>query len=127
MNLLLDTHLLLWFAQGDAALSDTARILIEDPQNEIFFSTVSLWECAIKFGLGKTDFTLHPAELRGQLLTHGFSELVLYGDHAIELLELPTLHRDPFDRILVAQALVEKLTLLTSDVMLARYPGTRLV
>jgi PIN domain nuclease of toxin-antitoxin system len=127
MNLLLDTHLLLWFAQGDPVLSDTARILIEDPQNEIFFSTVSLWECAIKFGLGRTDFTLHPAELRAQLLTHGFSELVLYGDHAIELLKLPTLHRDPFDRVLVAQAQVEKLTLLTSDVTLARYPGTRLV
>jgi len=123
MRLLLDTHLLLWAAGPFERLSETATSLLDDPDNALFFSAASVWEVAIKRGLGRTDFQVDPAVLRRGLLENGYAELSINGDHAIAAGLLPPLHRDPFDRILLAQSSVEAITLLTCDPILARYPG----
>lgn len=123
MKLLLDTHLLLWAAGSPERLSAAARCLLEDPTNELLFSAASLWEIAIKSGLGRTDFRVDARVLRRGLLDNGYGELVMTSAHAVSIDSLPAIHRDPFDRILVAQAMVEGITLLTSDEVVARYPG----
>ena len=123
MKLLLDTHLLLWAAGDPSRLSVVARALIEAPDNELFFSAASLWEIAIKRGLGRSDFQVDPRVLRRGLLDNGYSELPVSSEHAVTVESLPLIHKDPFDRILVAQATVEGITLLTSDSLVAQYPG----
>lgn len=123
MKLLLDTHLLLWVAEDSTRLPAKARALIEDRENQLFFSTASIWEVAIKAGGARADFRADPGVLRRELLDNGYDELTIQGNHAVAVARLPSLHRDPFDRILVAQATVEEITLLTVDSMLARYPG----
>lgn len=123
MKLLLDTQLLLWAAGTPQRLSRQARPLLEDPANELLFSPVSLWEIAIKRGLGRTDFQIDARVLRRGLLDNGYVELPLTGEHAVAIEGLPPLHKDPFDRILVAQAMVEGVVLLTADTMVAQYPG----
>ena len=123
MRLLLDTHLLLWTAAGFGRLSATARALIDDPTNQLFFSTVNIWEIVIKRGRRHADFQVDPRLLRRNLLNNGYSELGVTGDHALAVEDLPALHRDPFDRLLIAQSVVEGITLLTADRMIARYPG----
>lgn len=123
MKLLLDTHLLLWAAGEPHRLSADARALIDTPANELFFSAASLWEIAIKRGLGRDDFRVDARLLRRGLLDNGYSELPIGSEHAVAIDSLPPLHRDPFDRLLVAQATVEGITLLTSDVQVAAYPG----
>lgn len=123
MNLLLDTHVLLWAAGMPERLSPQGRRLLEDGGHTLVFSVASLWEVAIKRGLGREDFQVDPRRLRGGLLVHGYRELPIRSEHALATQTLPPLHRDPFDRMLVAQAQVEGLTLVTADVMVARYPG----
>ena len=123
VKLLLDTHLLLWAAGQPEKLSATARTLLETPDNALCFSAASLWEVAIKRGLGRNDFQVDPRLLRRGLLDNGYDELPITSQHAVAIDGLPALHKDPFDRILVAQAMVEGITLLTSDPMVARYPG----
>ena len=123
MKLLLDTQLLLWAAGTPERLSGQARPLLEDPANELLFSPVSLWEIAIKRGLGRADFQVDARVLRRGLLDNGYVELPLTGEHAVAIEGLPPLHKDPFDRILVAQAMVEGVVLLTADTMVAQYPG----
>lgn len=123
MKLLLDTHLLLWAAGQADRLSDTALKLINDGSNELLFSAASLWEIAIKRSLGRDDFRVEPRLLRRGLLDNGYSELVITSEHAVSTDLLPTIHRDPFDRILVSQAMIEGMTLLTSDPQVAKYPG----
>jgi PIN domain nuclease of toxin-antitoxin system len=123
MRFLLDTHLLLWVAGESYRLSTTARSLIEDRDNTLFFSVSSLWEIAIKAGSGRADFQIDAQQMRVHLLRHGYDELPILGEHVIGIKALPAIHRDPFDRILVAQAMVEGLTLLTVDRFLAQYPG----
>ena len=123
MKLLLDTQLLLWAAGTPERLSGQARPLLEDPANELLFSPVSLWEIAIKRGLGRTDFQVDARVLRRGLLDNGYVELPLTGEHAVAIEGLPPLHKDPFDRILVAQAMVEGVVLLTADTLVAQYPG----
>lgn len=123
MKLLLDTHLLLWAAGQPGKLTTEARRLLEDMDNELFFSAASLWEVTIKNGLGREDFHIEPRLLRRGLLDNGYSELAITSEHAVAIDSLPTLHKDPFDRILVAQALTEGITLLTSDEWVAKYPG----
>jgi PIN domain nuclease of toxin-antitoxin system len=123
MKLLLDTQLLLWAAGTPQRLSPQARPLLEDPANELLFSPVSLWEIAIKRGLGRADFQVDARVLRRGLLDNGYVELPLTGEHAVAIEGLPPLHKDPFDRILVAQAMVEGIVLLTADTMVAQYPG----
>jgi PIN domain nuclease of toxin-antitoxin system len=123
VKLLLDTHLLLWAAGQPERLSAATRSLIDDPQNEPMFSSASLWEVAIKRGLGRPDFQVDPRLLRRGLLDNGYGELPITSDHAVAVDGLPPIHKDPFDRILVAQAIVEGITLLTADPLVARYPG----
>jgi len=123
MKLLLDTHLLLWAAGQPARLPRRARVLIEDPENELFFSAASLWEIAFKRGLGRQDFRVDARLLRRGLLDNGYGELPITGEHAVNTDHLPGFHKDPFDRILIAQANVEGITLLTDDRRVAAYPG----
>jgi PIN domain nuclease of toxin-antitoxin system len=123
VKLLLDTHLLLWAAGDPAQLSEGARTLLDDPENELFFSAASLWEIAIKRGLERADFFVDARVLRRGLLDNGYSELPVTSAHAVEIDSLPAIHKDPFDRILIAQAMVEGITFLTSDSLVAQYPG----
>lgn len=121
MRLLLDTHLLLWTAGKSHMLSKEAVELIAAPDNEIAYSVVGLWEIAIKNRLGRSDFSVDLPLLRRRLLDNGYRELSVVGEHAIALEALPLHHRDPFDRILIVQAMVEGMTLLTVDAALASY------
>jgi len=123
MRLLLDTHILLWAAVEPERLSDVASALMESPDNEIVFSALSLWEIAIKAGRGRGDFRIDAGVLRRNLFDNGYAELAVTGAHAAASAGLPPIHRDPFDRMLVAQAAVEGLTLLTSERTVAKYPG----
>lgn len=121
MKLLLDTHVLLWAAGQPAKLSQSARRELEHPDNEIIFSAASLWEITIKNSLGREDFRVEPRLLRRGLLDNGYLELPVTGQHAVSVDRLPPLHKDPFDRLLLAQALIEGVVLLTTDTQLARY------
>jgi PIN domain nuclease of toxin-antitoxin system len=123
VKLLLDTHVLLWAAGQPERLSAQGRALLDDPRNELIFSAVSLWEIAIKKGLNRDDFRVDPRALRHGLLNSGYLEMAIAGAHAVAIDALPPLHKDPFDRILVAQSIVEGVTLVTSDVLVAQYPG----
>lgn len=123
MKYLLDTHLLLWAAAGSVRLPPEARRIIDLPETEPVVSAASLWEIAIKSGLRRADFSVDLRLLRRRLSVHGYIELPATGAHAAEMCLLPPIHRDPFDRMLVAQARVEGITLLTADSIVARYPG----
>ena len=123
MKLLLDTHLLLWAAGPCERLPEVARAMIESPDNELFFSAASLWEIAIKNGLGRDDFQVDTRSLRRALLDNGYHELPITSAHAVAIDVLPSLHKDPFDRLLLAQAMVEGITLLSADAVVAQYPG----
>lgn len=124
MKLLLDTHLLLWAAEGSRRLPRTAHKLINDPDNELFFSAASLWEIAIKQTLDSPGgLNVNARLLRRGLLDNGYSELPILSEHAVAIDALPIIHKDPFDRILLAQAVTEGITLLTSDKLVAKYPG----
>lgn len=121
MNLLLDTHLLLWAAGQPEKLSEQARALLLDPANRLAFSAASLWEISIKSALGRADFRVDARRLWRLLLANGYRELPVSGEHSVAVHELPLLHKDPFDRILIAQARVEGLTLLTADAQVSCY------
>lgn len=123
MKLLLDTQILLWAAGQPERLSAAARKLLNDQRNELLFSAASLWEIAIKNTLGREDFRVEPHLLRRGLLDSGYTEIPVTSQHAVNIGSLPRLHKDPFDRLLLAQALSEGITLLTGDAQLARYPG----
>jgi PIN domain nuclease of toxin-antitoxin system len=123
MKLLLDTHLLLWAAGEPRRLPKQARNLIDNPENELLFSAASVWEVAVKRGLGRDDFRVDARLLRRGLLDNGYSELPISSDHVVAIDSLPPIHKDPFDRILVAQATVEGVTLLTIDSVVSQYPG----
>ena len=118
MRLLLDTHILLWWLANDASLPETAAAQIRDPETVIFVSAVSLWEIWLKHSLGKLEL---PADFEQILAEEGFENLSLSGEHARGVALLPWHHRDPFDRMLVAQARVENLRLLTADSALSAY------
>ena len=123
MKLLLDTHLLLWAAGQPECLPVVARALLDDPQNQPMFSSASLWEIAIKSGLGRDDFQVDARLLRRGLLDNGYGELPVTSEHAVAIDGLPPIHRDPFDRLLVAQSMVEGITLLPTDPLVAQYPA----
>jgi PIN domain nuclease of toxin-antitoxin system len=123
VRLLLDTHLLLWAAGPSPRLSSQARRFIEDAANELLASTASLWEIAIKSALRRPSFPVDAALFRRNLLNNGYRELAVTGEHAVAVAALPTLHKDPFDRMLLAQSIVEGITLLTADPVVARYPA----
>jgi len=127
MKLLLDTHLLLWASiAGDdkkskASLSHKARDLIENEDNQLHFSPASVWEVAIKNALGRPDFQVDPQLFRRGLLDNGYIELPISSAHAAAVANLPDHHKDPFDRLLIAQATVEGISLLTNDEAVAAY------
>jgi len=123
MKLLLDTHVLLWAAGALGQLPSATRVMLEDPGNELLFSAASLWEISIKRGLGRSDFQVDARVLRRGLLDNGYLELPITSEHTVFIDSLPPIHKDPFDRILVAQATVEGITLLTADTLIAQYPG----
>ena len=123
MRLLADTHVLLWAMDHPRRLSKVAVSLLTDEENELFFSPLSIWEVSIKGSLGRRDFNLDPSNLRRGLLNNGYTELPVNSDHAIAVQSLPKLHKDPIDRLLIAQTTVEGITLLTSDRQVAKYPG----
>jgi PIN domain nuclease of toxin-antitoxin system len=97
--------------------------LLNDPENDLVFSAASLWEVAIKHGLGRDDFKVDARILRRGLLDNGYEELAIRSDHVVATEGLPRIHRDPFDRILVSQATTEGITLLTTDSLVSQYPG----
>ena len=121
MRLLLDTHLLLWTAASSKRLPREVRALIEHAANEVYFSAASIWEIAIKSSLGRKDFRIDLSALHTALPEMGLNELPVTGAHAVGVTKLPLIHRDPFDRLLIAQSIAEPLALLTNDALLARY------
>jgi PIN domain nuclease of toxin-antitoxin system len=123
VKLLLDTHVLLWAAGEPERLSPATRTLIEAEEHELVFSSASVWEITIKRNLGRADFVVDPRLLRRGLLDNGYTELPITSEHALAVDALPPLHRDPFDRILVAQATVAGMVLVTADPAVLRYPG----
>ena len=123
MQLLLDTHLLLWAVVEPERLDVALVGMLEDPLNTPVFSVVSLWELVIKRGLDRPDFQLEPSLLRQALLEAGWRELPVQAHHVLAVGQLPPLHRDSFDRLLVAQAQADGLLLITADQQLAQYPG----
>ena len=128
MRLLLDTHLLLWAAASSGRLSPETRSAIEDPRNEVHYSAASVWEIAIKNALRRKDFQVDLSRLHASFHIMGLTELPVRAEHAVGVTELPPIHRDPFDRVLVAQSVVEAMVLLTNDAVLAQYgPVVRVV
>lgn len=121
MKYLLDTHVLLWAAGQPERLSESVHALLQDRQHELYFSSVTIWEIVIKRGLGRNDFVVDPRLLRYGSLNNGYAELVMTSEHALTLATLPGFHKDPFDRILVAQAITEQMNLITADTILAKY------
>ena len=123
MRLLLDTHLLIWAVSEPERLSVEAQELMNDEANQLFFSAASIWEIAIKASYKRTDFMVNVPELHSELLRNGYQELAILARHTFAVVHLPHLHKDPFDRLLLAQAMREDLTLVTADAVLASYPG----
>jgi PIN domain nuclease of toxin-antitoxin system len=121
VKLLLDTHLLIWVAADDKNLSQEARTAIEDLDNTLYFSVASIWEIVIKSGLGRDDFQIDARVLRRNLVDAGYEELSVEAPHVLEIERLPMLHRDPFDRLLIGQAIAEGIVLLTHDDLIRRY------
>ncbi|GGK29241.1 type II toxin-antitoxin system VapC family toxin [Salinarimonas ramus] len=120
MRVLCDTHVLLWAAYRPEMLSTAERSILTDAANLLVFSVASLWEVAIK-GRLRSDFDFDASELRAGLLANGYEELPIIAAHVLAVAGLPAIHRDPFDRLLVAQAIAEDLAFLTRDAVLARY------
>lgn len=118
MRLLLDTHAILWWLAHDPTLAPAAREAIEIPANDVYVSAASAWEISIKRALGKLN---SPADLEGQLANHGFRPLPITIGHASAAGALPRHHSDPFDRMLVAQAMLETLVLVTRDARIGLY------
>jgi PIN domain nuclease of toxin-antitoxin system len=119
MKLLIDTHLLLWAAAG--MLPAKALPYFANDENQLFFSPASIWEVVIKKGLNRPDFQVNSAALYWGLLDNGYTELEISGRHALLVDDLPSIHKDPFDRILIAQAKAEGASLLSSDKILSKY------
>ncbi len=123
MKVLLDTHILLWAAAQPERLPQGARDILENTDTEPLFSPASLWEIAIKRSLDRADFRVDPRLVRRALIDNGYGELPITSEHAVALMALPALHKDPFDRMLVAQATQTGIELVTADETVARYPG----
>ena len=123
MRLLLDTHILLWAVSAPDRIPADVLQLLNDRNNEPHFSVVNIWEIAIKTGLGRPSFRVDPGLIRQTLLDNDYRELSIAGAHALAIGDLPAIHKDPFDRMLIAQAAVEDMELFTADATIARYPG----
>jgi PIN domain nuclease of toxin-antitoxin system len=115
MQLLIDTHILIWFLEGNKSLSKTRRQIISEPQNDVFLSIASLWEIAIKISLGKLTLAKHFSDVIKQIAVENIEILPISPEHTIQVSILPFHHRDPFDRIIIAQAQIENLPVMTDD------------
>lgn len=123
MRILPDSHILAWFAEDDPKLTEEMRSILEDGDNRLFFSSASIWELTIKRALNRSGFNIEPRVLYRALLDNGFEELTVSSRHTFALETLSPIHKDPFDRILIAQAMAEGMLLLTSDEAIAQYDG----
>ncbi len=121
MRILLDTHILLWALIEPAKLSAQGRAALEDPDNDVVFSAASVWEMSIKAALGRPDFQTSPQTVVQAALSSGFAELPVRSSAALKVASLPHHHRDPFDRLLIAQAMTEPAVLYTADAQLTTY------
>ncbi len=124
MNLLLDTHVALWAITDSPKLPLKARELIASPKTNVWISAASIWEIAIKHSLGRGDMPISAQDARRYFSESGYRLLAIEAEHALAVEDLPTHHGDPFDRILVAQALMEPMRLMTHDAMVALYSDT---
>ena len=115
MNYLLDTHTFLWFLEGNNSLSSKARIIIEDADNTIYVSIASIWEIAIKISISKLKLSVNLEEVKTEIVKNNFEILPLDFEHIIELTNLEQIHKDPFDRIIISQAISEKCTIISKD------------
>lgn len=123
MRFLLDTHIVLWSALEPWKLTKRAETLLANPANEFAFSVVNLWEIAIKLTSKRPNLVVDPHKLRRELIALEFDEFQVTADHTLATMALPLLHSDPFDRLLIAQAMTENCTLLTADKAVSCYPG----
>jgi PIN domain nuclease of toxin-antitoxin system len=123
VKFLLDTHFLLWLPIDHRSITQPARAIISDPRHEFLFSAASLWEIVLKRARFGGGFGFEPREIRRHMAENGYEELPINSEHAIAIDSLPPIHKNPFDRLLIAQAMVEGITLLTADDTIARYPG----
>jgi PIN domain nuclease of toxin-antitoxin system len=123
MRLLLDTHFVVWVSVEPSRVPEAAVPILNEPEAELWFSVASIWEVAIKTGLGRAGFKVDPNQLRLNLLANGYQELPITSDHVIAVADLPRVYGDPFDRLLVAQSMLEQLELVTCDSQLAHYGG----
>ncbi len=121
MKYLLDTHVLLWAAGQPERLTESIHDVLQNRQHELYFSSISIWEIVIKRALGRNDFVVDPRLLRYGLINNGYAELPMTSEHALTLATLPGIHRDPFDRILVAQTMTESMRLITADAVFGQY------
>ena len=121
MKLLLDTHILLWAAGQPDKLSELARKMLLDNRNTLFFSAANIWEIVIKKGIGRDDFKVDPERMRKMLVLNDYTELAITAEHVLRLSALPSLHKDPFDRMLIAQARSEGMLLMTVDSAVIEY------
>ena len=124
MNLLLDTHVALWAITDDPKLTDNARELIQSPRTIVWISAVSLWEISIKHSLGKADMPVSGQDALNYFRQAGYRLLAIEPEHAVAIENMQPIHHDPFDRLLVAQALLEPMRLMTHDATVARYSDT---
>ncbi|MBW6423354.1 type II toxin-antitoxin system VapC family toxin [Rhizobium sp. XQZ8] len=123
MRILLDSHLLIWLVGASDRLPSEARTMIENPENVVFFSSASIWELSIKHSTGRARLALHPQVLYEQLVKHEFNEIQVTAAHGLLVASLEAIHKDPFDRILIAQSIAEGMLLLTSDETIGQYNG----
>jgi len=123
MKFLLDTQIILWAYLEPERLSNEVSSILEDWNSHLVFSVVNVWEIAIKRGLKKKGFQVDPRVIRAKMLDDRYEELLIRSQHAVEVDSLPRIHKDPFDRLLIAQAMVEGITLLTADDKIAQYSG----
>ena len=121
MNYLLDTHTLIWFLSGEDNLSDKSKEVIENPENSNFISIASIWELAIKISLGKFKFEQGFKKFLELIDANGFEIIPISFEHALRLSTLEFIHRDPFDRLIVVQAMTDNLTVITRDENMAKY------
>lgn len=126
MKLLLDTHALIWFSEDDPQLSQPARQAIENETNEVFLSIASFWEMAIKVSIGKLDLKKPLPNLMQSFLEYDFHIQTIHFEHTLLISTMPLHHRDPFDRMLIAQALAEDMILLSNEVIFDNYGVNRL-
>ena len=124
MDVLLDTHAVIWYVTKDSRLSKTSYEIIDDPANKCFISIASLWEMGIKFSIGKLELNNDLQQIFEIIHRTGFEFLPISVNHVLSCAQLPFHHRDPFDRIIIAQALTEKLSIITQDTHFRKYDVT---